>query len=64
MTEAEIHAEQAALRKRYGTPWIWYGWRTGRWWALAGGRLVEAVSPGELGRAMRTSASWPWPPVR
>ncbi|WP_146778905.1 hypothetical protein [Actinomadura craniellae] len=64
MNDAEIYQVQAALRKRHGTPWIWYGWRTRSWWALAGGRLVEAVSPGELGRAMRAPAAWPWPPVR
>ncbi|WP_158566775.1 hypothetical protein [Actinomadura craniellae] len=35
---------------------------TRRWWAFAGGRFVEAVSPAELAVAIRAPASWPWPP--
>ncbi|GAA2106819.1 hypothetical protein [Actinomadura alba] len=66
---ASQHAvELRALTRRFpGVP-LWWGHATGNWWALVGGRLVEADTSEELGRvitaarvhhAMRTrSVAW------
>lgn len=49
------------LRSRHPFALVWYGNTTCRWWAVAGGRLVEALDPAELDQALRTPAVWPWP---
>lgn len=53
------------LRRRFPGLVFWQGARTGSWWALvpppAGWRLVEAVDPDELTRAILQASSWPWP---
>jgi hypothetical protein len=53
------------LTRRFPGLMIWYGERTGSWWALvpppAGWRLVEASNPDELTRAVVQASSWPWP---
>ncbi len=53
------------LTNRFPTLEIWYGPRTGVWWAVvpppAGWRLVEALDPDELSRAILRAQSWPWP---
>ncbi|WP_345433988.1 hypothetical protein [Actinoallomurus vinaceus] len=55
------------LRRRFPGLVFWYGRHTGSWWALipppAGWRLVEALDPDELTRAVLQCASWPWPPT-
>ncbi|MEV5747302.1 hypothetical protein AB0L00_05740 [Actinoallomurus sp. NPDC052308] len=54
------------LRRRFPGMVIWYGPYTGSWWALVpppmGWRLVEALDPEELTRAILTATTWPWPP--
>ncbi|MCO6008754.1 hypothetical protein NE236_27645 [Actinoallomurus purpureus] len=54
------------LRRRFPGMVIWYGPYTGSWWALVpppvGWRLVEALDPEELTRAIVNAVSWPWPP--
>jgi hypothetical protein len=53
------------LRRRFPGTAIWFGPYTGSWWAMlrspAGWRLVEALDPEELTRAINNSGSWPWP---
>jgi hypothetical protein len=53
------------LARRFPGLWIWRGAHTGSWWALvpppAGWRLVEAIDPEELTRAIIHASSWPWP---
>ncbi|HEY0695536.1 MAG TPA: VOC family protein [Kribbella sp.] len=53
------------LARRFPGLWIWHGAHTGSWWALvpppAGWRLVEAIDPEELTRAIIQASSWPWP---
>jgi hypothetical protein len=53
------------LRRRFpGTP-IWFGPYTRSWWAAlpppVGWRLIEALDPEELTRAIIHAASRPWP---
>ncbi|MCO5997532.1 hypothetical protein [Actinoallomurus rhizosphaericola] len=55
----------AVLSRRVpGTP-IWFGAYTRSWWALipppVGWRLIEALDPEELTRAIINARSWPWP---
>jgi hypothetical protein len=53
------------LNRRFPHALIWFGERTGSWWALvpppAGWRLVEAIDGEELTRAIVQAQSWPWP---
>lgn len=52
------------LQRRFPEVSVWFGAWTGHWWALVFcgyWRLVEAWSPGELGRAIEDASSWPWP---
>ncbi|MEV5708293.1 hypothetical protein [Actinoallomurus sp. NPDC052274] len=55
------------LRRRFPGLVFWYGHRTRSWWAtvrvLEGWRLVEAMDPDELTRAVLTAATWPYPPA-
>jgi hypothetical protein len=43
----------------------WYGMATGSWWALVSvrgrARLVEAINPQELRKAITNARAWPWP---
>lgn len=43
----------------------WYGSATGSWWAMVAlrdrARLVEAVNPVELRKAIANARGWPWP---
>lgn len=49
------------LRSRHPRTLTWYGHATGRWWAYSGGRLLEAIDPVELDRAITMPMVWPWP---
>lgn len=53
----------AALRRRFPGLVFWFGPHTRSWWALVaapqGWRLVEAMNPDELTRAVLTTATWP-----
>ena len=55
----------AVLARRFPGLVFWFGRCTGTWWAMvpppAGWRLVEAVDPEELTRAVIGAQSWPWP---
>lgn len=44
----EREALQTLVRRFPGTP-VWFGHATRHWWALAGDRLFEVDSAGELG---------------
>jgi Histidine kinase-like ATPase domain len=61
--EAAISAGETELAGRFAGVPAWFGRFTLRWWALAGGELVTAASPGELAgliaRALDRLASWP-----
>ncbi len=54
----------AVLRSWFPGAVIWFGARTGHWWAMVSAGLVEGVSPDELGRKLASSevsvssASW------
>jgi hypothetical protein len=51
----------ADVRRHHpGVP-VWFGQATGTWWAMVGGRFVEAVDLAELDRAIRCAGAWPWP---
>lgn len=54
------------LRRRFPGLVFWYGTATGTWWALvpvrSGWRLVEAIDPDELTRAIALAGGWPYPP--
>lgn len=56
---------RAVLARRFPGVLLWFGVRTGCWWALvpppAGWRLVEAIDPEELTRAIIEASAWPWP---
>lgn len=43
----------------------WYGKATRSWWAFVPvdgrGRLVEAINPTELRKAIVSASTWPWP---
>jgi hypothetical protein len=53
-----IHrAEVAELQARYGVT-AWFGFYTREWWALDGGRLVEAPTPARLGEAVQAARGW------
>ncbi|TDE26444.1 hypothetical protein E1289_25565 [Actinomadura sp. 6K520] len=43
----------------------WYGSATGSWWAMVTlpgrARLLEAVNPVELRKAIANAWGWPWP---
>jgi hypothetical protein len=43
----------------------WYGKATRSWWAMVPlgerGRLVEAINPVELRKAIVSANAWPWP---
>lgn len=53
------------LARRFPGLVFWFGPRTRSWWALVpcptGWRLVEAIDPDELTRAVLHADSWPWP---
>ncbi|GLZ12553.1 hypothetical protein Acsp04_27880 [Actinomadura sp. NBRC 104425] len=55
----------AGIRRDFPEIPAWYGKATGSWWAMvpigARWRLVEAVDPAELRRAILNPAGWPWP---
>jgi hypothetical protein len=55
----------SVLRRRFPGLVFWFGRSTGSWWALVPlpehWRLVEAVDPDELTRAVISAQSWPWP---
>jgi hypothetical protein len=58
----------AVLEYRFPGVAIWYGERSGCWWAMvpppAGWRLVEAADPDQLTQAVIKAQSWPWPSPR
>ncbi|MFC4913192.1 hypothetical protein [Actinomadura gamaensis] len=47
MTE-DVALALGALRRAFPGVLIWHGKHTRRWWAMAGGRLIEASDPREL----------------
>lgn len=55
----------AVLARRFPGTVCWFGPPTGSWWAVVrvscGWRLVEAVAPEELTRAIIEARTWPWP---
>ncbi|RAY16820.1 hypothetical protein DPM19_01240 [Actinomadura craniellae] len=63
--EATAASAVRELRARFPAAVVWFGPFTGRWWAMVGTdhgpRLVEAITPAELGRAIASPAAWPWP---
>jgi Histidine kinase-like ATPase domain len=50
--DAAIGAGEAELAGRFGGVPVWFGRSTLQWWALIGGELVTADSPGELAGLM------------
>ena len=48
----EPHPALAALRDRFPGVEIWRGHYTGHWWAIADGRLLEAVRPDDMATAL------------
>jgi hypothetical protein len=55
----------AALQARFPGAVVWYGTHTRTWWAYLPigerGRLVEAIGPEELARALADPHGWLWP---
>ncbi|GAA2106989.1 hypothetical protein GCM10009780_59950 [Actinomadura alba] len=64
--EAVRAAAVSGLRERFGVP-VWWGEHTRMFWAMVTvqgrPRLVEAITPEELARAIMGARSWPWPPA-
>jgi hypothetical protein len=61
--EAAISAGERELAGRFAGVPAWFGRSTLRWWALAGGELVTAASPGELaGQIARALDCLVWRP--
>jgi hypothetical protein len=62
----EVNVVLAELRRRFPRAVVWFGASTFRWWALVPPcgewRLIEAVSPAELARALDDVEEWPWLP--
>lgn len=60
-----IEPAKQTLARRFPGLVIWFGQWTGSWWALipppVGWRLVEAVDPDELTRAVIAARTWPRP---
>lgn len=54
----------ARIEREFSGVWAWFGEATGSWWAMvrlpSGPRLVEAVSPEELRKAIVYARGWPW----
>ncbi|GAA4088599.1 hypothetical protein [Actinomadura miaoliensis] len=45
----QLHTPAArALEERFPGVRVWYGLATRKWWALEGGRLLEADTPEDL----------------
>jgi hypothetical protein len=63
--DPEIIAAQRNLEHWFpGVP-IWFGQQTRRWWAMAGGGLVDAAEPDELARLIQSfTVQPPRPPAR
>ncbi|MEU6752703.1 hypothetical protein ABZ914_41350, partial [Spirillospora sp. NPDC046719] len=55
----------AQIEREFSGVWAWYGEATGSWWAMVrlgrGERLVEALNPEELRKAIVHARGWPWP---
>ena len=57
-------AAMVDLEARFPGAVVWYGQKTGSWWAMVRRgrwRLVEASDPTELARTLRDAAVWSWP---
>lgn len=55
-SDRDLQPEQARalqlLAHRFPKIPIWFGHATRNWWAMVGGRLIEATTPEELGRLL------------
>ncbi|MCO5993010.1 hypothetical protein [Actinoallomurus rhizosphaericola] len=55
----------AVLTRRFPGVVIWFGAATRSWWAMVWisgrWRLVEAMDPEELTKAILSAATWPYP---
>lgn len=63
---ARLRAVATGLEARFPGVAVWHGNHTRSWWAFVPcgerSRLIEAISPDELRRAIAGADGWPWPP--